>query len=110
MYNATTFSSQNLSLIGNIESKQRQLWRLTGLINGNHSFFQNNLHLIYEIWVQSNAEYFQDIRYQIDFKADNKIYKNLFFRMKLFYFYETVLQEYFKKGDLRLNLGPTFKN
>ncbi len=109
MYEMTTFTADNVSLIGNLSDKQRKIWRITGFLNAQHRFLKDNLHLNYEIWFQPTINNFNDFRGQIDLNLDNRLSKSLFLRMKLFYFYESVLPSNLKNGDLRASFGFVFK-
>ncbi|MEM1120290.1 MAG: DUF481 domain-containing protein, partial [Bacteroidota bacterium] len=109
MYDATKFVSSDLHLLGKTNDFTRTVFRPTLFFVGKHSFLTGNINVSYEGWLQTAFNDTDDFRAQINLNLDERIYKQLFVRAQLFYFYETVLPITKKQHDLRLTFGVVWK-
>ena len=110
MYEWITFPSIDLHVVGNDADRKRRLLRATLVVFGQHNLLKQNLNINYALWIQPAVQRFADFRNEVNLNIDERIYKNLFLRVKLFYLNETVLPIEVEQHDLRLSFGVVLKN
>lgn len=108
-YDITAYTSSDLKIIGEVAGAERNIFRNTLFFNGRHALLENNLNINYEGWFQAALKRIKDFRAQIQFNLDKRLYKSIFLRTSLFYFYESILPIELEENDLRLGFGIAWK-
>ncbi len=86
-----------------------QLYRSSHWLVGNHTFFNNHLHLYYYAFFQPSLNRFSNYRAQVESILEIPIRKNLFVNFTHVYTYENVIAKGLKNYDSILTYGITYQ-